>query len=187
MAGLKGMSFIKRNCFWCRMRALGKSHDDAIDDDVEASDFVLLGSGPGDPRPGGLVGFRAAQLDAREDVGTLRVAISRTAGALGAVEVEVATQDGTANEVVDYMPPINGRIRWEDGETEDKFVEVGVRIAPCAATLLSRKLVLLTCLFDALGKITTNNSIRRSQLSKTTSRRRTKHFTSSLTTSMSET
>ena len=119
MAALKGISFSKGNCFWCRMRALGKEDDD---DDVEG-DFVIPG-GTGQPRPGGLVAFREAALDAMEDVGVFRVPISRTDGAIGAVEIEITTQDGSANEVVDYKPPLHGRLRWEDGETDDKFVEV---------------------------------------------------------------
>mmetsp|Transcript_23046 Transcript_23046/g.64012 ORF Transcript_23046/g.64012 Transcript_23046/m.64012 type:complete len:817 (-) Transcript_23046:162-2612(-) len=117
---LSGFSFSRKNCFWCRMRALGK-------DDLDEEALVPPREHPpGQPGKGGLVGFRHEEMECNEDCGTTRIALSRTDGSKGVVEVEVSTADGTANSIVDYTPVSHQKVRWEDGDAEDKFVEVGI-------------------------------------------------------------
>ena len=81
---------------------------------------------PAEPRDGGLVGFKNAAMECNEDCGTFRVPVSRTQGSQGPVEIEITTMDGSANEIVDYIPPKYKLLRWEDGDTEDKFIEIGI-------------------------------------------------------------
>lgn len=118
---LSGFSFARKTCFWCRLRMTGKKDEEDRDDVMQPE------SGPaGSPRSGGLVGFRVTELECNEDCTILRIPVARTHGSKGAVEIEIATSDGTANEVVDYKAPITNRLRWEDGEAGDKFIEIEI-------------------------------------------------------------
>ena len=78
----------------------------------------------------GTVGFTAAEGAAREDVGTVRVAVARTAGKSGRVELKVSL-DAEATTLYDS----DGKSRfafkdaalvWEEGETGEKTVTIDV-------------------------------------------------------------
>ena len=78
----------------------------------------------------GTVGFTAAEGAAREDVGTVRVAVARTAGKSGRVELKVSL-DAEATKLYDS----DGKARfafeattlaWEEGETGEKTVTIAV-------------------------------------------------------------
>jgi hypothetical protein len=116
---------LSRKCLWCALRARGAEGEHEHESDE-------LPSKPSSPSSsmkgkGGTVGFREPELDCLEDCGTFRVFVSRTGDtAEGVAEVVVSTRDGSANEVVDYTPLRGLVLRWEEGDTEDKVVEVAI-------------------------------------------------------------
>lgn len=78
----------------------------------------------------GTVGFTAAEGAAREDVGMVRVAVARTAGKSGRVEVKVSL-DAEATTLYDSDGKArfafeDATLAWEEGETGEKTVTIAV-------------------------------------------------------------
>ncbi|TMW55063.1 hypothetical protein Poli38472_013825 [Pythium oligandrum] len=91
------------------------------------SEVIVTIQGPNNVR-GGVVQFDAPCFPACSsrtyqimDGGLVRVYLQRRQGSDGAAQVRVRTVDGTAQAGVDYVA-LDQVIRWEEGDTSDKFV-----------------------------------------------------------------
>ena len=71
------------------------------------------------------VGFNMAQYYALEDAGTITISVTRLNGNSGAVSVNYASADGTAEAGADYTA-VAGTLSWAAGEEGDKSFDVTI-------------------------------------------------------------
>ncbi|MCZ6675110.1 MAG: hypothetical protein O7C75_19425 [Verrucomicrobia bacterium] len=73
----------------------------------------------------GQVAFIAASMSFEESVGTVSVAVQRTGGSSGELEVNYTFADFTAVNGPDFTG-VDGVLQWTDGDTDDKFILVSI-------------------------------------------------------------
>ncbi len=83
---------------------------------------IVDNDGPPPPRPGSL-GFVAPSFSGGEGDGTVTVTVRRTEGTDGAVTVDYATADGSAEAGSDYAA-IAGTLSWADGDAAPRRFSV---------------------------------------------------------------
>lgn len=88
---------------------------DASEDDGEGDDE----DGPGE------LGFEDDEFQVIEDGGTAVIVVERDDGSDGVVSAVVSTADGSATDGEDYEG-ISRVVTWEDGDDDDKTVEVPI-------------------------------------------------------------
>jgi len=73
--------------------------------------------------PPGMLRFSAAMVPAIEDDGPVTISVQRVNGSAGAVSVQYATSNGTAQQPGDYASA-NGTLNWNDGDMAAKSFTV---------------------------------------------------------------
>ena len=75
--------------------------------------------------PSGLLQFKTSAVLIQENIGKVRVYVSRTDGSSGEASVNYSTSDGTALANSDYIAQ-SGTFYWGDGDTSDKYLDVSI-------------------------------------------------------------
>jgi len=73
----------------------------------------------------GMLRFSAASYSVNEDGGSVTITVNRTGGSTGAVSVDYATADDTANAGSDYSAT-SGTLDWDEGEVAAKNFMVNI-------------------------------------------------------------
>ena len=75
--------------------------------------------------PAGYLQFEASQYTVKESGGSITITVKRVQGSTGAVSVDYATDNATAQAGIDYTVS-NGTLHWADGDNEAKGFTVTV-------------------------------------------------------------
>lgn len=105
------------NYFQIYAASLGGPHDPNASNNT-ISDYVTVAPGRG------ILQFAQVSQDAFERSGSAQIQLNRTGGAIGAVQVDFATEDGTATSGDDYTGA-NRTVTFADGETK-KIISVSL-------------------------------------------------------------
>src|SRR3546814_2871390 len=76
------------------------------------------------PVPGTLQ-FGSASAAVSEDIGHVTISVTRSGGSDGAVGVQYATADGSAQAPGDYSA-VSGELNWADGDAGTKTISVPI-------------------------------------------------------------
>ncbi len=99
-----------------------RSAVDIVDGSVPSPGFLKFSGGLGQVASG--YGEAGLAYSAPARGGSVRIPVSRTQGARGAVSVDyVTTNAGTATAGIDYKP-VKGTLTWADGDKADQFITV---------------------------------------------------------------
>lgn len=77
------------------------------------------------PPPAGALQFSAATYSVNEGGGTATITVTRTGGSNGAVSVDYATSNGTANAPSDYSAT-NNTLSWASGDSSAKTFSIAI-------------------------------------------------------------
>lgn len=102
---------------------VGTEHSDSGDlTGTLANGFTVTAAGM--PMPGTLA-FATGSYSVNEDAGHVTISVTRTGGSDGAVSVQYATADGSAQAPGDYTAA-SGTLNWADGDAGTKTISVPI-------------------------------------------------------------
>lgn len=78
-----------------------------------------------DPSLPGKIGFSMTLISVKESVGSVEIAVSRTGGSAGFLEVDYRFTDGGATRDSDFTG-VDGSLIWADGDAADKVISVPI-------------------------------------------------------------